>query len=74
MAIGFVDVYNVHDPIAREMTMTPLGWTGVREEEVRMVEGTFEDTKSRVLRGPGTSEEFEVNVRLSPLFLSLCWN
>ena len=29
-----------------------------------MVEGTYEDTKSRVSRGPGMSGEFKVNIDL----------
>ena len=30
-----------------------------------MVEGTYEDTKTRVLCGPGVSGEFKVNVGLT---------
>ena len=80
MAVGCIHLDNIHDTIAGEMAMTPLGWMGVREEEARMVEVAFEDTNSKVLRGPGISEEFEVNVGLrqrsawSPLLLSLWWN
>ena len=33
--------------------------------EVRLVEGTFEDTKSRELCGPGVSGESKVNVGLT---------
>ena len=36
----------------------------VPEEELRMVEATYEDTRSRVLFGPGVSGEFKVNVGL----------
>ena len=36
----------------------------VPEAEVRMVEGTYEDTKSRVLCGSGVSGEYKVNVGL----------
>ena len=34
---------------------------GVPEAEVRMVEGTYEETTARVVVGEGASEEFEVN-------------
>ena len=38
---------------------------GPRGGQIRMVEGTYEDTKSRVLCGPGVSGESEVNVDLT---------
>ena len=41
------------------------GLEGVLEAEVRMLEVTYEDTKSRVLCGPGVSGEYKVNVGLS---------
>ena len=45
------------------------GNTGVdgapRGGQIRMVEGTYEDTKSRVLCGPGVSGESKVNVDLT---------
>ena len=37
---------------------------GVPEAEVRMVEGTYEKTTSRVVMGEGASEEFEVKIGL----------
>ncbi|KAI0232165.1 hypothetical protein LSAT2_017485 [Lamellibrachia satsuma] len=37
---------------------------GVPEAEVRMVEGTYEETKGRVVSGSGISEEFRVEVGL----------
>ena len=37
---------------------------GVPEAEVRMVEGTYEETKGRVVCGPGISQEFRVEVGL----------
>ena len=40
---------------------------GGPEREVRLVEGTYEDTKSRVLCEPGVSGESKVNVGLIPL-------
>ena len=36
----------------------------VPEAEARMVEGTYEDMKSRVLCGPGVSGEFKINIGL----------
>ena len=36
---------------------------GVPEAEVRMVEGTYENTTARVVVGEGASEEFEVGQR-----------
>ena len=38
---------------------------GLRGGQARMVEGTYEDTKSRVLCGPGVSGESKVNVDLT---------
>ena len=37
---------------------------GVPEAEVRMVEGTYENTTTRVVVGEGASEEFEVKIGL----------
>ena len=45
--------------------MGTLGWVGVSEGEVKLVEGTYDDTKSRVLCGPGVSGESKVNVGLT---------
>ena len=42
----------------------PREWMGVPEAEVRMVEGTYENTTARVVVGEGASEEFEVNIGL----------
>ena len=38
---------------------------GPRGGQARMVEGTYEDTKSRVLCEPGVSGEYRVNVDLT---------
>ena len=57
MVIKFIDLEKACATIPREMTMGTLGWMGIPEAEVRMVEGTYEDTKSRVLCGPGVSGE-----------------
>ena len=61
MAIKFIDPEKAYATIPREMTMGTLGWMGVPEADVRMVERTYEDTKSRVLCGPGVSGESKVN-------------
>ena len=45
--------------------MATLRWMGIPEAEVWMVEGTYEDTKSRVLCGPGVSGISKVNVDLT---------
>ena len=50
MAIRFIDLEKAYATIIREITMGTLGWMGVPEVEVRMVEGTYEDTKSTVDR------------------------
>ena len=42
--------------------MATLRWMGVPEAEVRMVEGTYENTTARVVVGEGASEEFEVKI------------
>ena len=65
MAIKFIDLENAYTTIPREMTMGTLGWMGVPEAEVRMVERTYEDTKSRMLCGSGVSGEFKVNIGLT---------
>ena len=43
--------------------MATLRWMGVPEAEVRMVEGTYEKTTSRVVVAEGASEEFEVKTK-----------
>ena len=47
------------------MAIATLGWTGVLEAEVRMVESTYEETKGRVVHESGISEEFRVDVGLT---------
>ena len=67
MALGFVDLEKAFDTVVpREMVMTTLRWMRVPEAEVRTVEGMYEKTTARVAMGEGTSEEFEVNIGLSP--------
>ena len=46
----------------REMVMATLRWMGVPEAGVGMVEGTYEETKGRVIFGPVISEEFRVSL------------
>ena len=65
MAIILIDLENVYTTIPTEMTMGTLGWMRVLEAGIRMVEGTYEGTKSRVLCGPGVSGESKVNVGLT---------
>ena len=75
MALGIIDLETAYDTVLRDMAMATLRWVGVPEAEVRMVEGTYEETKDRVVCGPGISEEFSVDVglrqgsALSPLLL-----
>ena len=64
MALGFVDLEKAFDTVPREMVMATLRWMGVPEAEVRMVEGTYENTTARVMVGEGASEEFEVKIGL----------
>ena len=66
VALGFVDllVEKAFDTVPREMVMATLRWMGVPEAEVRMVEGTYENTTARVVVGEGASEEFEVKIGL----------
>ena len=42
--------------------MATLRWMGVPEAEVRMVEGMYEKTTTRVVVGEGTSEEFKIKI------------
>ena len=58
--------------------MATLRWMGVPEAEVRMVEGTYEETKGRVVYKLRISEEFRVDVGLRqgsalspPLFIAV---
>ena len=44
--------------------MATLRWMGVPEAKVRMVEGTYDETKGRVMCGRGISEEFRVDFGL----------
>ena len=64
MCMGFVDLEKAFDTVSREMVMATLGWLGVPEAEVRMVEATYEQTNGRVLIGAGMSEQFSVNIGL----------
>ena len=50
--------------------MGTLRWVGVPEGEVRLVEGTCEDAKSRVLCEPGVSGESKVSVQLKEVKVS----
>ena len=49
MVLGFMDLVNIYDTVPREMAMATLRWMGVPEAEVRMVEGTHEESKGRVV-------------------------
>ena len=60
MAMGFVDLETAVDTVSREMVMATLRWMCVPEAEVRMIEGTYEKTTSRMVVGEGASKEFEV--------------
>ena len=64
MALWFVDLKNAFDTVPREMVMAMLRWMGVPDAEVRMVEGMYEKTTTRVVVGEGASELFEVNIGL----------
>ena len=64
MAPGFIDLEKAFDTVPREKVMATLRWMGVKEAEVRMVEGTYEKTPARVVVGEGASEEFEVKIGL----------
>ena len=64
MGLGFIDLEKAYDTVLREMAMATLRWMGVPEPEVRMVEGTYEETKGRVVCGQGILEEFRVDVGL----------
>ena len=61
---GFVDLDKAFDTVPREMVMATLRWMGLPEAEVRMVEGTYENSTAKVVMGVGASEEFEVKIGL----------
>ena len=63
-AIRFIDLEKSYDTIPREMTIATLRCVEVPEAEDRMVEGTQEHTKSRVLHGVGVLGEFKINIDL----------
>ena len=64
MALGFIDLEKTYDTVPREMANVTLRRIGVLEAEARIVEGTYEETKNRVVCGPGISEEFRMDVGL----------
>ena len=76
MALGFIDFETAYDTVPRDMAMATLRWMGIPEAEVKLAEGTYEETKGRVVCGPGISEEFRVDFglrqgsALSPLLFS----
>ena len=53
MTLGFIDLEKAYDTVPGEMAMTTLRWMGDPEAEVRMIEGTYDETRGRVVRGPG---------------------
>ena len=63
MALGFIDLEKAYDTVPRDMAMATLRWMGVPEAEVRMVKGTYDETKGTLYR-PAISEEFRVDVGL----------
>ena len=65
VALRFKYLKKAYDTVPRDMAMATLRWMGVPEAEVMMVEGTYEETKGRVVCGPGISEKFRVDVGLS---------
>ena len=78
IALGFVDLAKALDTVLREMVMATLRRMGVPEAEVKMVEGVYEKTISRVVVGKGAPAEFGVKIGprqgsvLSPLlFISV---
>ena len=64
MALGFVDLEKAFNTVPREMVLATFRLMGVPEAEVRMVEGTYEKTTTRVVVGEGASEAFEVKIGL----------
>ena len=64
VALGFIDLEKAYDTVTRDMAMATLRWMGVPEVEMRMVEATYQETKGRVVCGPGILEEFRVDVYL----------
>ena len=64
MTLGFIDLEKTYDTVPRDMATAKLRWMGVPEAEVRMVEGTYEETKGRVVCGSEISEEFRGDIGL----------
>ena len=64
MTIGLLNLEKAYGTIPMEIAMATLRWMGDLDAAVRMVDGTYEDTKSRVLCGPGVSVEFKGNIGL----------
>ena len=63
IAVGFIDLYEAYHTVPRE-TMAKVRWMGIQEEEVKMAEGTYEETKGRIVSGTGISEDIRVEVGL----------
>ena len=57
MALGFTNFETACDTVLKEMSMATLRWMAIPEADVRMVEGTYEETVK-----PGISEEISVEV------------
>lgn len=56
MAVGFINLEKAYDTVPRVIVMATLRWMGVPVAVVRMVIGTYEETKGSVVCGPGVSE------------------
>ena len=52
-ALGFIDLEKAYETVSKDMAMATLRWKGVPKAEVRMVEGTYEETKGRAVCGLG---------------------
>ena len=79
IALAFVDLEKAFDTVPREMVMATLRRMEILEAEVRMVDGMYEKTTTRVMVGEGASEECDVNIGLrqgsvlSPLLFKQYW-
>ena len=64
MALRIIDLEKAYEIVPRDMVTTTLRWMGVPEAKVRMVEGTYEETKCRVVCAPGISDIFRFDIGL----------
>ena len=77
MAFGFVDLEKAYDTVPRRLVMSTLRWLEVEEDDVKIIENMYDNTRAAVVLNTKRSEEFMIRVglrqgsALSPLLFTL---